>query len=127
MTHWKPAHAPLHAALACALHDPRFKGRYVTWDVARTICDGISPDGFTTKQFSVTNSFKGVDDDVPFDIYNKVDATARKDLECEAGTVMRVMKNIRLGKNTTVHYVGCFGPDDTVPKKSDVIQDVDLI
>eukprot|EP00956_Cyclotella_meneghiniana_P017276 scaffold27981_cov37-Cyclotella_meneghiniana.AAC.7 len=39
---------------------------------------------------------------------------------------MRLVKNIRVGQNKSVHYVGCFGPKYAVPNKSDVVNNVDL-
>ena len=39
---------------------------------------------------------------------------------------MRLVKNIRVGRDKSVHFVGCFGPNDTIPNKSDVVSNVDL-
>ena len=126
MTHCKAVHHPLHAALACALHDSRFKGRFVSWDVAKTLCYRICPDGYITKQFSVVNSFKGIDDNISFDVYNALNDDERAEIGCAEGTVMRLVKNIRVGQNKSVHFVGCFGPNDAIPNKSDVVKNVDL-
>ena len=126
MTHWKAVHRPIHAALACALHDSRFKGRFVSWDVAKTLCDRICPDGYITKQFTVVNAFKGIDDNISFDVYNALDDDERLEIGCAEGTVMRLVKNIRVGRDKSVHFVGCFGPNDAIPNKSDVVNNVDL-
>eukprot|EP00956_Cyclotella_meneghiniana_P013584 scaffold19721_cov38-Cyclotella_meneghiniana.AAC.2 len=126
MTHWKAVHRPIHAALACALHDSRFKGRFVSWDDAKKLCDRICPDGYITKQFSVVNAFKGIDDNISFDVYNALNDDERLEIGCAKGTIMQLVKNIRVGQNKSVHYVGCFGPNDAVPNKSDFVNNVVL-
>eukprot|EP00956_Cyclotella_meneghiniana_P018775 scaffold31604_cov39-Cyclotella_meneghiniana.AAC.7 len=126
MTHWKAVHRPLYAALACALHDSRFKGRFVSWDLAKTLCDRISPDGFITKQFTAVDAFKGIDDNISFDVNNALNDDERAEIGCVEGTVMRLVKNIRVGPDKSVHYVGCFGPDDSIPNKTDVVNNAVL-
>ena len=98
MSYWKAPHRPLHAALACALHDSRYKGRFFSWDAALTVCSIIAPDGYTAKQHSLINALKGVEDSVTFDIYNALNESARAEIGCVEGTVMRLMKNIRVSK-----------------------------
>ena len=98
----------------------------VSLDVAKTLCDRICPDGYITKQFTVVNAFKGIDDNISFDVYNALNDDERAEIGCAEGTIMRLVKNIRVGQNKSVHYVGCFGPNDAVPNKSDVVNNVDL-
>ena len=121
MSYWKAPHRPLHTALACALHDSRYKGRFVSWDAALTVCSIIAPEGYTAKQHSLINALKGADDSVTFDIYNALNESARAEIGCVEGTVMRLMKNIRVSKTGRCHYVGVFGPEDAVPTETDMI------
>lgn len=98
MTHWKAVHCPHHTALA-------WEDYFVSWEVARALCGLISPDGYTTtKQFSVVNTFKGIANNISFDVYNALDYDEWVEISCEKGTVMRLVKNIGVGQNKPVHY-----------------------
>eukprot|EP00956_Cyclotella_meneghiniana_P031905 scaffold85518_cov22-Cyclotella_meneghiniana.AAC.2 len=103
-----------------------FKGRFVSLDLAKTLCDRICPDGYITKQFSVVNAFKGIDDNISFDVCKALDDDDRVEIGCAEGTVMQLVNNIRVSRDKSVHYVGCFGPNYAVPNKSDVVNDVGL-
>ena len=58
----------------CTTRASNFKDYFVSWEVARALCGLISPDGYTTtKQFSVVNTFKGIANNISFDVYNALD------------------------------------------------------
>ena len=52
-------HAPVRAVLACALHDDRFRGTFVSLETAKTICNALSPGDYIATDASLCNAFKG--------------------------------------------------------------------
>ena len=54
MSYLRSEHAPLYTLLACVLWDEKYRGRFVSFDTAKSICDVMAPDDYITGKNSLT-------------------------------------------------------------------------
>ena len=80
-------HAPARALLACALHDERFRGTFVSLDTAKTICNALSPDGYVATDALLSKAFRGSGDSVDLELQLILKGDDATLLECAESAV----------------------------------------
>ena len=108
-------HAPVWALLACALHDPRFRGRLISPDTALTICNSLAPNNNLAAENTLVNVLKGSDNaaDVDLSIFLKGDAVI---LGCSDSSVLAIQKARRTdGGREQLSAIGYFESPESVP------------
>ena len=108
-------HAPVRALLACALHDPRYRGRLISLDTALTICNSFAPNNYLAAENTLVNALKGSGDatDVDLSIFLKGDAVI---LGCSASSVLAIRKARHTdGGRERLTAIGYFESAESVP------------
>jgi hypothetical protein len=113
-------HAPARAVLACALHDERFRGTFVSLETAKTICNALSPGDYVATDAALCNVFKGSGDSVDLElqlILKHDDATL---LGCSESAVLAIRKG-RRGREERLTVIGCFDSPENIPNDEDIV------
>ena len=116
MSYLRPEHAPLHTLLACVLWDEKYRGRFVSFATAKSICDVMAPDDYITGKNSLSTALKCGDDAIDWPVFGSLSPEEKTAIEYADGTKLVIRKNLRCGKNGRANVVGCFGPDHAVPE-----------
>ena len=116
MSFLRPDHAPLHALLACVLWDEKYRGRFVSFETAKSICDAMAPSGFITNKNSLSNALKCRDDSIEWPVFDSLSTEEKAAIEYTDGVKLMIRKNLRFGKTGRSSVVGCFGPNHAIPE-----------
>eukprot|EP00956_Cyclotella_meneghiniana_P005893 scaffold7723_cov35-Cyclotella_meneghiniana.AAC.3 len=116
MSYLRTEHAPLYTLLACVLWDEKYRGRFVSFATAKSICDVMAPDDYITGKNSLSTALKCGDDAIDWPVFGSLSPEEKTAIEYADGTKLVIRKNLRCGKNGRANVVSCFGPDHAVPE-----------
>eukprot|EP00956_Cyclotella_meneghiniana_P026474 scaffold57319_cov35-Cyclotella_meneghiniana.AAC.1 len=116
MSYLRSEHAPLHTLLACVLWDEKYRGRFVSFNTGKSICDVMAPDDYITGQNYLSTALKCGDDAIDWPVFGSLSPEEKTAIEYRDGVKLVIRKNLRFGKNGRASVVGCFGPDHAIPE-----------
>ena len=113
-------HAPVRAVLACALHDDRFRGTFVSLETAKTICNALSPGDYIATDASLCNAFKGSGESLDLELQLILKDDDANLLGCSESAVLAIRKG-RRGIEERLTVIGCFDSPDNIAHGDDIV------
>eukprot|EP00956_Cyclotella_meneghiniana_P013077 scaffold18726_cov48-Cyclotella_meneghiniana.AAC.3 len=116
MSYLRSEHAPLYTLLACVLWDEKYRGRFVSFNTAKSICDIMAPDDLITGKNTLSTALKCGEDAIDWPVFDSLSTDEKTTIEYRDGVKLVIRKNLRFLKDGRASVVGCFGPDHAIPK-----------